>query len=72
MSSGIDNAVISLDHMGDTLTVKDAFDNRYEEELVREYTGHISQDLTKFANDTIWKIDPKIGQASKIQSFPHA
>ena len=49
-----------MDHMGDTLTVRDALDNRYEEELVKEYTGHIFQYLTNFANDTIWTIDPKL------------
>ena len=47
-------AIISLDHAGDTLSVKDDQGNRHEEDLVREWTGHISQDLTNFANNTIW------------------
>ena len=35
-------ALISLDHEGDTLTVRDNLNNRYEEDLVREWTGHVS------------------------------
>ena len=38
-------ALISLDHEGDTLTVRDHLDNPCEEQLVKEWTGHISQDL---------------------------
>ena len=42
-------ALISLDPSGDTLTVRDHLDNHYREELVREGTGHVSQDLANFA-----------------------
>ena len=32
--------------------------NRYKEDLIREKTGHVSQSLTKFHNNT-WKTDPE-------------
>ena len=62
-------ALISLDHEGDTLTVRDHLDNQYEENLVRELTGHVSQDLANFANQKMWKIDPKLEQLLVYNPF---
>ena len=62
-------ALISLGHEGDTITVRDHLDNPYEENLVREWTGHVSQDLANFANKRNWNIDPKLERLLVFNPF---
>ena len=62
-------ALISLDHEGDTLTVRDDLDNQYAEDLVREWTGHVSQDLANFANKRFWKINPRLEKLLEYNPF---